>query len=121
MNRENIRYLVENFPGLYKRAGMDPRNSNMAFGFQCGDGWFEIIKELSEKLEPLGATAECVKEKFGTLRFYVDHGTDEVYDLIEEAENKSKVTCELCGAPGHLTEKSWYLQTLCDKCEDDGV
>jgi hypothetical protein len=121
MNEEHTRYLVENYPRLYARAGDAPEKSSMAFGFQCEDGWFELIRELSEKLEPLGVVAECVKEKYGGLRFYVDSGSFEVWDLIEEAENQSTSICELCGAPGGLTQAGWYSQTLCSKCENNGV
>lgn len=117
MNKENSQYLVENFPNLYQDCGRSPRESNMAFGFECGDGWFELLKELSEKIESQDVVASQVKEKFGTLRFYLRGGaTDEVWDLIDEAEKKSEKICEVCGKPGSLRGKSW-VQTLCDECD----
>jgi len=119
MNRKNSQYLVENFPNLYQDCARSPRESNMAFGFECSDGWFELLKELSEKLEPQGVVASQVKEKFGGLRFYLRGGaTDAVWDLIDEAENKSEEICELCGQPGKLRGKSW-VQTLCAKCSKE--
>lgn len=120
MNKENAAYLVENFPKLYQSYGGDPMETCMAWGFECGDGWFELIKELSEKLEPLGAVAAQVKEKYGTLRFYIEGisegAFDEAYDLIDEAEEKSAEICEKCGQPGKLRGGGW-VQTLCDECD----
>lgn len=63
---------------------------------------------------PVYPKAAQVKEKFGTLSFYMTTGTDEIYDLIAEAEKKSAVTCEVCGEPGELRRGGW-LKTLCDK------
>jgi len=115
MNREHASYLVENFPNLYRDYGVSPSQSCMAFGFECGDGWFDIIKRLSEKLNPLGVVAAQVKEKYGTLRFYITMGTDEAFDLIDAAEEETERTCEECGKPGTLRGKGW-IRTECDEC-----
>lgn len=58
-------------------------------------------------------TAEQVKEKFGTLRFYVREATPEQYALIEFAEAMSARTCEKCGSPGTPRAGGW-VRTLCD-------
>lgn len=117
MTEEHTNYLFDNFPKLYQP---DPKlqNNLMAFGFECGDGWFEIIKELSEKLNQTENPpyVEQVKEKFGELRFYVASATDEQYALIEEAEEKAVRTCEICGSEGKLRTDSCWFVTLCDKC-----
>jgi hypothetical protein len=64
-------------------------------------------------------TVVQVKEKFGTLRFYIRAGTDEHYNYIRFAENLSAVTCEDCGAPGKMRGRGWYY-TACDKHTNDG-
>lgn len=116
MNRANTKYLIEHFPKLYRGITKPVTESLMPFGFECGDGWFELIKELSEKLEPHGVEAMQVKEKFGGLRFYLLGGaSDEVWDLIEVAEHRSEHICEECGAPGHSRGGSW-IKTLCNTC-----
>lgn len=122
MNEENTKYLRENFPNLFKEYGGDPRQTCMAWGFAVGDGWFEIIKELAEKLEPLGVVAAQVKEKFGGLRFYTNplpEGVDweEVHKYIGEAEEKSYTTCEQCGKPGDRRGHGW-VRVRCDDCEN---
>ena len=59
--------------------------------------------------------ASQVKEKFGTLSFYMSSATDEMYDLIREAERKSGKTCEVCSKPGVLRGGGW-IKCLCDEC-----
>lgn len=115
MNRNNTLALIESFPDLYSGYTGDVMQTLMPFGFECGDGWYDIIWDLSEQLEPLGVVAVQVKEKYGTLRFYIDYGTAEAYDYIYEAEARSAYTCEACGAHGKRREGPW-IETLCDKC-----
>lgn len=59
-----------------------------------------------------------VKEKFGTLRFYVNGGNEKAYNYIEFAEALSGSTCEECGAPGTTRGGGW-IRTLCDRHEDE--
>ena len=59
--------------------------------------------------------ATQVNEKFGTLRFYVDGGDEEVFRLIDAAEQESATVCELCGVPGMLVMKEW-CSTRCSSC-----
>lgn len=56
--------------------------------------------------------ARQVKEKFGTLRFYVDGATEEQYAYIAFAEALTARTCEVCGAQGERREEGW-VRTLC--------
>ena len=116
MNPEKSAYLVKHFPNLYRDYGGDPMKTFMCFGFECGDGWFDLIKELSEKLEPMGVVAMQVKEKFGGLRFYVNHATDAAWDLIEEAEAKSETICEECGGQPAKPCGGGWVKTLCEPC-----
>lgn len=113
---------------------MTPSNTNLLYaaypilyqnkrGFDCGDGWFALLNELSAKLEAINnssdnpnAIAIQVKEKFGGLRFYVESGTDDVYALIDKAESASRRTCDTCGNEGILRQRSWW-RVLCDICD----
>ncbi len=95
MNEGLEQALFEDFPGLYRLG--------LGWGFQCGDGWYGLLRRLSAKLEPLGVTAQQVKNKYGQLRFYLDVGIftdqqwDNVRDIIDEAEIESETTCATCG------------------------
>lgn len=64
-------------------------------------------------------TVVQVKEKFGTLRFYIQAGTDEHYNYISFAESMSGVTCEECGKPGKRLGRGW-IYTSCKEHARDG-
>ena len=126
MRKELDEALCRNFPNLYSRRHGDPRDTCMCFGFECGDGWYDLIREASRKIEELilelpeadreGVFAEQVKEKFAGLRLYMSGMPTQIYsrvqEVIREAEKKSFETCERCGKPGELYTGGW-LHTLC--------
>lgn len=102
------------FPKLY------PSN----FHFECGDGWFKLLWEMSEKLAALKQdeiVAAQIKEKYGTLRAYFDFGFyvegkySEARDIINQYEWASSEICEDCGAAGRERDGGW-VRTLCDDC-----
>ena len=121
MNAKNTAYLFGRYPVLYQGRKFPITQSLIPFGIETGDGWFKIIDQLSADItlldEKNGTTtiAVQVKEKFGALRFYVESGSDAVYDLIDAAEEESLKTCEMCGEPGELRGVGW-VSTMCDKC-----
>lgn len=122
--------LCRDFPNLFCDRRGDMRSTCMVWGFP-GDGWEGIIREAAEKLEPLivayqkehpdeeAPRASQIKEKFGTLRFYLSHGTDEMFRIADEAERKSATTCENCGKKGRIRKGGW-LRTLCAGCNKRG-
>lgn len=118
--------LCRKFPLLYRRRGDSIYDTCMGWGFECGEGWFALIHDLSARLEPLIAKLKAegmpddelpcaaqVKEKFGTLRFYMNFETREMSDLISEAENLSGKVCEVCGSPGKRRGEGW-VATRCE-------
>lgn len=128
MNKANTKKLYETFPDLYADRNKPMTQTCMCWGFECGDGWFDLIFKLSKAIEAeaeksgltkssdLWPRAEQVKEKYGTLRFYVANGSESIYNLIEQAEAISAHTCEDCGLPGTTKESSW-VHTTCATCE----
>lgn len=129
MKKEYADKLYNDFPLLYADRNKSLKESLMGFGFECGDGWFDLIYDLSTKLERCieiyiqenpkdHPRAVQVKEKFGGLRFYMTSETSEMSNLINEAENKSYETCEICGKEGKPNEKGW-VTTLCDDCKEN--
>lgn len=123
MHKSLERELVKKYPDLYKEYGGDITKTCMGWGMSCGDGWFKIIDELSADLSKYGVVAAQVKEKFGSLRFYlggVDGDKyDEVYALIDKAGALSAKTCERCGAPAEIKGQQWR-RCECDECEKKG-
>ena len=119
MNKENTEKLFNQFPSLYQGKNLGPQKNLMCFGFECGDGWFDLIYALSKKICELSpeTVAMQVKEKFGTMRFYVSGAVSEVFDIIDEYEELSGKVCEECGAPGEGRDGGW-IKTLCDGCHE---
>ena len=78
MNKHYDRYLVKHYPILYQGRHKSPKHTCMCWGFECGDGWFNLINSLSFVLEMISRkyhiqiVATQIKEKYGTLRFYYD-------------------------------------------------
>lgn len=85
------------------------------FGIECGPGWKSLYEPLIALCQKEGVAVTQIKEKFGTLRFYVGGAPDHVYEAIDAAQRKSAETCEDCGAAGKRRSGGW-IRTLCDKC-----
>jgi len=117
MNKEHTKELLKDFPSLYKQYKLPPRETCMCWGFDCKDGWFNIIHDLSQKIVLTDPECEAtqVKQKGGGLRFYVTPTKKEVHDLIRKAEEKSFNICEVCGNKGKLRLDLGWIQTLCNK------
>jgi hypothetical protein len=126
MNDKNTRELVSAFPTLY--SGRTPGRTG--FAFECDDGWYRLIYDLSQAVyeqaiedgfnsaEEGFPTVRQVKEKFGTLRFYLSFYTsDTVHQLITAAEEKSYDICERCGLAGELRSSNW-IHVSCHSCEE---
>lgn len=109
MNEALSKKLFDDFPRLYR----DRHESSMQRGFECGDGWFDLIYKLSQDIEAAAHDAglepdspdwpRCrqVKEKLGGIRFYVFNCSNErIRALIDSAYEQSCKTCEYCGKPG---------------------
>jgi hypothetical protein len=121
MNAENTETLFQMFPRLYRGRGKPVTESLMCFGFECGDGWFSLIRDLSAAIEracdedrTVVPEVVQVKEKYGGLRVYIYGGSDRVYQLIDRAEEDSLRICEQCGLEGVLCVDGggWY-RTVC--------
>lgn len=110
--------ICKKYPALYRQRNLPMTQTCLFWGLECGNGWEKIIDELSEAIVKAGnnqVKATQVKEKYGTLHFYVDYANEEVDSLILRAEIKSSKTCEVCGKPGKLNNGPWY-SVRCPKC-----
>lgn len=116
MTDEQMNEFLQSIGGLENGYYSDrPPITDCNF-FTVSNGWFPLIKELIEDLIALGWDKQTcqVKEKFGGLRFYINAGSDEIYDRISKAEKDSYEICEICGEKGELkTDIGWYT-TLCE-------
>jgi uncharacterized protein with HEPN domain len=66
-----------------------------------------------------------VKEKYGSLRVFVEGGSDEAMELIDAAETASETICEVCGKPGNIQCIRGWDKCLCpahtgeSRCSED--
>lgn len=134
MNPENTSRLLSRFPGLFKYTDKDsirtssPHPSLMYFGFDCYDGWYNILHDCFSQIQDVynqwsEAEKEAfwifqVKEKFGTLRIYVNQrlpGTHPIMQIIIKTEVLSSDKCEVCGENGRFLTRNHRYYARCDK------
>jgi hypothetical protein len=98
----------------------------MAMRFDCDDGWFDLIWKLSQAIEDAAQRdgrdpqsedwpeAVQVKQKVGTLRFYLATRNDTFAGLVDNAMKASEKICEVCGASGAMaTGMPSGVRTVC--------
>lgn len=100
-----------------------PFFDKMEFGVECGPGWYDIIDKLTKEVQDViirkgleDFYVTQVKEKYGTLCFYLSYMTDEISEIIARAEEQSEKTCEVCGEEGKLIKHQGWYQVRCEKC-----
>ena len=143
MSPELEHELVTKYPNIFHDYAGDRENNLMAFGMECGDGWYDIIDNLCHVIqsevdfvnEHYSVSFRCeavqVKEKYGTLRFYIhffygeklsDEQMDRVnmsmniiHGAITMAERMSSRSCGTCGAKSTLSDDI-FPKNECDGC-----
>ena len=124
--------ILADFPKLYPDR-CQLITDYAPFSFECADGWYDLIYRLSytitsiiendEELAKHEPKVFQIKEKWGTLRFYMSRYSDELHEVIAEAEKESEKICETCGVQGdgvELKSDSW-VRTICEECEAERV
>ena len=117
MSPELTQKLLDKYPKLF--------SSKQFWGFECGDGWFDLLDYLCGALliytygdEEI--YVDQVKEKFGRLRFYLSREDDVMHGMVSMAEYMSGRICETCGERGETRGGSWFV-TLCDKHHEERI
>lgn len=92
--------------------------SDMPYGWAKAFG-YQFLNELNALLIKNNLVdkfrIEQIKEKYGSLRFYVNAATKDIYDLIDKYEGLSRKYCIGCGKPSTRTTPGYILH-LCDDC-----
>jgi len=118
--------LFDAYPELFYYARETSPQGNVypiAFGIACEDGWFQLLDNLCSSLSQYIKNKELapvrviqIKEKFGSLRFYVNGADPYCSGMIHFAETMAACICETCGAPGSPGHLVGCYQTLCTDC-----
>lgn len=140
MKDELQNQLVEKYPKIFEVSEEQRLLPFPMFGIECGNGWYNILNALCFQIqehidwankqrnfllennphnlripdEVPQVVVEQVKEKFGTLRFYVRGGDKYTDGMIRMAEAMSAATCEVCGDRGQMRGHGWFY-TACDR------
>ena len=91
------------------------------------DGWYDLIHELCEEIEKRlynkkhDFNVEQVKQKYGSLSFYTNIYEDNnlynnLIELIDCYEEKSKTVCEFCGKEDKIIWMNHWANAICEKC-----
>lgn len=128
MREELDQLLCQRYPLIFAGRHKPTTETQMSFGFCCGDGWFDLIDTLCQQLQlstDLNGSpqlvARQVKEKLGQLRFYVIRPTEEQSGMIIMAQALSAKICETCGLPGQLLfADSYGHYTSCERHRQSG-
>ena len=127
MNIKLEEYLKKKFPKLYTECG--EQEPFTLFGFECDDGWFRLIlwssRYLQDYIDQQNEYAKKypdsylpvkqikvkqVKEKFATLRFYIEGGNERTDAIIRFAEYISGFICESTGRTDNVgvNNSGWF-------------
>ena len=143
MNNELELKLQEEFPFMKQNNVDEEKNLYRRFGFDCGDGWFDLLRDCCRKITeryaeagvPIDFVPEQIKEKFGTLRFYYGYedtpcgvaafdflgsGTSIRFEPSNESidEQKEQLRRDISGIVREAEARSAHV---CEKCGAEGV
>ena len=122
--------LLKKYPKILRDYKGDPMETCMSWGIDTDTGWYTLLDKCMSKLQyfcdlcskdgrEVQVVATQVKEKLGTLRFYVSiYGANNneigiIDDIIDQTESRSAWTCEVTGDHGELCSKKGWYKTLC--------
>ena len=129
MNKELDALLCERYPLIFVERHRSIKESCMAWGFSCGDGWFTLIDTLCERLQfwtdhngaPQVVVTQ-VKEKWGVLSVHANPADDYQRGMIVMAEAMSGWICEQCGQPGQVLVNTRHaFLARCPRHAPDGA
>jgi len=90
------------------------------YASEVGPGWHGLLDPIlveiilyNKKNKGNEIRIDQIKEKFGTLRFYVSNCPEYIEGMITIAEKESGHICEFCGAQGETVQVNRWYFTLC--------
>lgn len=155
MNTKLEYSLVQDFPEIFRDWHGDPTQTCMAWGIECPAAWEPAIRAACQEITAqvrrvnsqhptlgLRVTADQIKEKFGTLRFYwhsecalwkdvdwrFDHPLPEHEAAVKQAhhcidgavavaERITSLVCGDCGTPNSRPEIAQAWGNCCVACD----
>lgn len=124
MKSELQNKLIEKYPKFFDYLkNYDGPIIPIQFGFEVGNGWYWLLDELMGTIydycENNNKDVPCIhqiKEKYGSLCFYVGGANETIYGMIWLAESMSNHICETCGSTENVGQTEGWIYTICAKC-----
>ena len=130
MKKELEEKLVRDYPEILQEYHLTPFESCMGRGFECGDGWYNLIDECCDQIrafaeeDKINIIFEQVKEKLGRLTIYVKVEGDKeqkkiAYQIADAFAVKSQYVCDECGREfeDKITENiDGWISATCEDC-----
>lgn len=115
IGKDKLETVMAKFPLKHAHTAMPIIGSSLG---SCGEGWSGLLADCIVELFNAGWNGEIsqIKEKYGTLRFYVGASTNAMETIISKYEAVSAKTCEICARKGRMCGKGWW-NTYCKSCE----
>lgn len=109
--------LLEKYPQIF-----NPKP--YCIGYEIEEHWIPIIDKMCQEMmdyyekNPDVPIQRCVqmKEKFGTLRFYLEAYTKELDIIINKAEKSTSKICLKCGSKDDVKPTKGWIKYLCKEC-----
>jgi len=110
--QNKINRIKEQYPAIFKDC----------WQLDIDGGWDDLLRDFCERLAPLMAdsqpeqkpTVQQIREKYGTMQISMLYMTNEIYELVDDIEERSRTICCECGKPGqNRCDLSWWA-VLCD-------
>lgn len=101
---------IKKYPNIFGSEPFDSQTTLIYFGFQVNENWLNILEEMSFKInlelekdqnKNIDFKIIEIKEKSGELKIYHRNSTDEILEIIKDAELKCSITCSNCGNLKH--------------------
>lgn len=135
MKKELEESLVQKYPEMLKEYYLSPFESCLGRGFECDDGWYELVDKCCsqlkqyEKKQNIKIIVTQIKEKLARLTIYIrvssgkkEHIND-AWNIANNFAEKSRYVCESCGKKfDEIITKNidGWLSTKCENCRKEG-
>lgn len=116
-SKEFLKVCQSDFPEIF---------NDLPYGIEVSKYWYTIVYALAQKISLYCLVHDMpqpsfiqIKEKFGTLRIYIDSKDENIRKFISEAERVSMRVCEFCGKIDTSIQKRYIgfrLTTCCESC-----
>ena len=124
MRKELDEALVAKYPQIFKNRFGDPRETLMCFGFECGDGWYNIIdvlcglmtSEYRQAKDRYEFAKECLEERNGKFPWGGDK--EVTAKEVEEKKTAMKWAEERIPVAVQVKEKFGGLRFYIDRGTD---